>query len=115
MASRVSLGEFLAWCDEHGLTFDSCAVSIEEGQNAEGVYCSAKRDIDCGEVLMKIPRKFCLNEETCAESSADLAEKLRASFYICLGTRYTMPGTHMTMILGVSVVGRTVRLWENRR
>lgn len=74
--------EFLAWCDKHGVKYDSVDYPVAFGKEGKLVGCAAKRDIGLNEAYVYVPVGICINEEQfkrswCGEIYSDKYDEIK--------------------------------------
>ncbi|KAF9392504.1 hypothetical protein CPC16_003221 [Podila verticillata] len=85
MATK-ELNTFLAWAEENEIVWDRDAIDIRDGKNGLGVF--AKRKLQAGYEVIKVPKHAILSVETTAIANVLQDEEIEGYIGLTLGCMY---------------------------
>ncbi|KAF9336755.1 hypothetical protein BG006_007532 [Podila minutissima] len=84
--STKELNAFLAWAEENEIVWDRDAIDIRDGKNGLGVF--AKRKLEAGYEVIKVPKHAILSVETTAIANILQDEEIEGYIGLTLGCMY---------------------------
>ncbi|KAF9581462.1 hypothetical protein BGW38_001501 [Lunasporangiospora selenospora] len=86
--SSQKLGAFLTWAEKSEIVWDKTAIEVREGKHGLGIF--AKKNLDAGIDLVKVPKSLVLSVESTAIANLLEEEGIEGYVGLTLGAMYEL-------------------------